>query len=236
MTRTSEQQARADEQRNEQMINLLSQIAENTKNTIGGPSGGPGVAGGQSTGTAVEGGKTRRVGQPNTGPDAGNGLLAGLGGPAAIAAQVGGGVEKFLTGPIRRVYAQSLGQGFSDSVNFGQGFGEARQGALNENKSALPVVGKGVARVIDPIKAAGARTSAITGLIARGGGVVSDEDRKALFERNLAEEKRAEKETFKVEKLTKSEIASDRTTADVEAAINRGFDRMLAILSGIVGG
>ena len=225
--RTGEQQERVDEQRQEQMITLLQQIAENTKSGIGG-TGGPGAIGGGGSGTAISGGKSRRVGQ-SSGPD-----LSSLGGGpvGAIAAKIGAGVDKTIISPTKSVFAKSIGESFADDVRFGDDAPGFRS-SFNRNAANLPFVGRQVSDVTDPLKRAGQRTNAITGMIARGGGVVSDEDRKALFERNLAEERRAQTESIAVEKLTKTELGSDSTNAAVDDSINKGFDRLINVILGI---
>lgn len=229
--RTNQEQDRVDEQRQEQIISLLTQIVENTSATA--VTGGAASQGGQGTGTALAGGKTRRAGERAEPQELG--LLAK--GAGALAATGAVTSAQGLFDKFRGIFGKTLPETGIDTVFNGtrniQNFGTDANGfraALNESRGSGTPAGQ---RVIDPIKRAGQRTAAITGLIARGGGTVSDEDRKALFDRFKLEEQRAEKEKFAVDRLTTQTLGSKETTSELGLALKAEADRVINALKTI---
>lgn len=229
--RTRQEEDKVQDQRQDQMVSLLQEIANNTRQGLA-VSGGAGAVGGQGTGTALAGGKTRRIGQSSPGPDIG----AVAGGPAGlIASQIAGGVDKTLVKPTKSVFAQSIGQTFRDQVRFGGDTGGFRSN-FNRNAANLPFVGGLVSDVVDPKARAAQRTNALVSLISRGGGAVSDEGIQDFYQRNLAEEERAQAASKRVERITKQDLGSNESNQRVDEAIGRGVDRIIDAMTNLFSG
>lgn len=207
---------------------LLAEISSNTKKGIGGGGGGSVGPSGRGGRSAIAGGSAKR------GRGFGGALrrkLIGTGSIAGIAGGVvGGAINEAAVKPLKKIAQDTIFNGARNAANFGLG-SNAFQGAFNQAKSNIPIIGQGVSRVLDPINRAAQRTNAITSLIARGGGVISAGDRKQLFEQFNIEEKRAQKETEAVQKLAGTKIGSDETTAAVNQELAMQIGRLSDVIS-----
>jgi len=220
---------------------ILQSIDSNTKAAPGG-SQGPAAAGGAGAGgsSALAGGFSRRAGMRGFGGKIGGALSRKLigraGGPAgALAAGVAGAADQAIITPAKKILKDTIFNGFRNAANFGAD-SNPFQAAFNQAKSNIPIIGQGVSRVTDPLKRAAARTNAITSLIARGGGQITDEGRRETFERFVREEKRAQKETIAVQKMLTKELGSEETTSAVDQELSAQIGRLADAITAAFGG
>lgn len=222
---------------------LLTSIDTNTKN-MGGAGGraGPGGAGGAGGGgsSALAGGFARRAGARGFAGKFGGALQRKLigraGGPVgALAAGAAGAIGAAVIDPARKIAKDTIFNGMRNAASFGAGVNPF-QGAFNQAKKNIPIIGQGVSRVLDPLQRAASRTNAITSLIARGGGAISAEDRESIFDRFKLEEQRAQKETIEVQKLLATEIGSEETTNAVNEELSAQIGRLSDAITSTFGG
>ena len=219
---------------------LLTSIDTNTKN-MGGAGGraGPGGAGSAGGGgsSALAGGFARRAGARGFSGKFGGALSRKLigraGGPVGALAEGAAGA----VGAAVKMTKDTIFQGDRNAANFGAGSNPFQAAFNTQFKGAIPIIGQGVSRVVDPLKRAASRTNAITSLIARGGGAISAGDRESIFDRFKLEEQRAQKETIAVQKLLTTEIGSEETTSAINAELIAQIGRLSdAIISSFGGG
>jgi hypothetical protein len=224
-----DQNAQMMEQHANEIKALLTEIVSNTKK---GGGGGGGALGGKARG-AIAGGSARKSG------GFGGALSRKLLGKAPLAVQagaaVGGAIQDAVITPAKKIIKDTIFNGARNAANFGLG-SNAFQGAFNQAKANIPIIGQGVSRVIDPINRAAQRTNAITSMIARGGGAISDADRNELFQRFKLEETRAQKETIAVQKLAATDLGSDETTAAINDELSAQISRLSDVISSSFGG
>jgi hypothetical protein len=213
---------------------LLSEISSNTKRGAtgsgGGGSVGPSGKGGRS---AIAGGSARR------GRGFSGALSRKLLGKAPLAIQagaaVGGAIKAAVVDPIKKATKEFVLGGVRNAANFGSD-ANAFQGAFNAAKSNIPIIGQGVSRVLDPINRAAQRTNAVTSMIARGGGVITDDERAQLGNRMLKEEQRAQKDIIKNQKFFGQKAGSDETTAAVNKELIAQLGRLIDAIGSLFGG
>jgi len=152
------------------------------------------------------------------GPPAARGGMGGvgLGAGAALAGPAGAalGFAENAAMKAGRDFAMDTGLGVaSKGAKFGFGgngvsFSDAVTSSALSAAEGLPIVGDAVSSVTDPLKRAAGRTAGITTAIARAGGKVDPEMRKALYQNTASEEVRAEREDEEVQKLMMSDKES----------------------------
>jgi hypothetical protein len=214
---------------------LLAEISSNTKSGAGGGGGGGGSVGPSGRGgrSAITGGSAKRGG------GFGGALKNKLLGKAPFAVQagaaLGGAINEAVVKPAKKIAQDTIFNGARNAANFGLG-SNAFQGAFNQAKSNIPIIGQGVSRVLDPINRAAQRTNAVTSIIARGGGVITDKDRAMLGNQMLKEEQRAQKDIIKNQEFFGKKMGSDETTAEVNKELSMQVGRLSDVITAMFQG
>ncbi len=244
MPSEDEQLKQLAQQELEPIRGLLEEIAKNTSETATATSSSGSRAGGGTGGlgskSALSGKLASRAGLGGAALRAGLGAAGAgalAGGPAGLAigaaATVGGAFKSAVVKPASKIVKDTVFNGLRTAGRFGSGV-NAFQGSFNQALSNIPLIGSSaVGDVLDPIKRAGQRTSAITSLVARGGGAVSDEFREKLFEKFKGQEKRAQAEGKAVDKIVATESGSVETTAEIYANLSSQFTNLIGAIQGL---
>ena len=168
----------------------------------------------------------------------GVGLGGGLGSAAGSIVGGAGGFVMNAAALAARHAAVDVAAGVAnDFFRFG-GQMDARDSVNSQMLRAasnLPIIGDKFADIRDPLQAAGARVAAITGQIARAGGVVDPTERSALFDMTHAEEKRAKDEEKEVAKLTGAKTSEEFDAVAVMKDLVEEMKTLGGVLANLTG-
>lgn len=206
-----------------EMADLSRAVKDSTRSASGGAAGG----GPPATTPAAKGGS-----------GFGAAALSALAGPAGA---VAGFVENAAFKAGREFVTDTAMGVAGDFAKFGFGtkgvsFSDSVTSSALRAGGSIPIIGDLFEQVTQPLDAAAGRTGGITTAIARAGGKVDPEMRKALFERFNQEEVRARDETNEIDKLKKSDPVARgeaMTGTRVESAMQAAADNLGTIATAL---
>lgn len=171
---------------------------------------GEGVLTPGGTNSFIAGGARRLLGA-NGSRSVGLGLARFQPGIGALGASVAGATVAGAVASVGEAGMKFAKRSFfgalEKQVDLGGSFGTNLSASMADAYTQIPIIGKAGARKIDPIDRAFDRSSAIAGILGRGGNTNVEGSMEKVRERFLAEERRAEENIIKEDRARAAEKA-----------------------------